>query len=439
VKEPDGVLLARRNLGKELAAYRRAAGYTQAALAGLTGFSRSTVANVEVGRQHVPRSFCERADSGLRTGGELARSWDDLYAVIEHERKAAARTASRARRSHASHLHSREQLAAHGLPAHAAAGRMPAGASQPKGSRDLARLRSMRLHLKAIDNTHGGQAALAMTEWYLHHEVRPLLGTSSTGAPSRSLLDVVAQFELDAGWMAYDTDDQKRATAHLTTALRLSRAADDRLFGARVLAAMSHQAIHLGQRRQAIEFAQAARAATKLIATPRTTAMLAAMEACGHAAAGDNRHCLQALDNAATALTYTSDTEEPDWLDFDEGAYWGHAARAHRDLGHAANAEEYAAKSVGLCHPAHIRTRAQRTTIQATAWLALGDADAAAAAAEQVVREAWTLHSGRVLGEVAQLADSIAPFRTAAAREFENQAHEFLAARAPTLSRRIGN
>ena len=53
---------ARAALGAELAAYRRAAGCTQAQLARLTEYSRSTIANVETGRQHVPCSFCERAD-----------------------------------------------------------------------------------------------------------------------------------------------------------------------------------------------------------------------------------------------------------------------------------------------------------------------------------------------------------------------------------------
>ena len=66
---------------------------------------------------------------------------------------------------------------------------------------------------------------------------------------------------------------------------------------------MSHQAIDLGQLRQAIDFAQAARTATRQIATPRTVAMLAAMEACAHAAAGDSRQSRQALDDAGNALT----------------------------------------------------------------------------------------------------------------------------------------
>jgi transcriptional regulator with XRE-family HTH domain len=65
----------------ELAAYRRAAGCTQAQLAQRTGYSRSTIANVETGRQHVPRGFWEHADTALRTGGTLAAAHDELEAA----------------------------------------------------------------------------------------------------------------------------------------------------------------------------------------------------------------------------------------------------------------------------------------------------------------------------------------------------------------------
>lgn len=72
---------ARAESGAELAAYRRAARCSQARLAQLTGYSRSTIANVKTGRQHVPRNFWERADAALRTGGTLATGHDELEAA----------------------------------------------------------------------------------------------------------------------------------------------------------------------------------------------------------------------------------------------------------------------------------------------------------------------------------------------------------------------
>jgi tetratricopeptide (TPR) repeat protein len=288
----------------------------------------------------------------------------------------------------------------------------------------------MRQHLKAIDNAHGGGTALPMAEWYLRSEILPLLNGHHGDPANRSLVEIVAQFQHDAGWAAYDADQQQLAAGYFTSALRLAHRARNRLLGGRVLAAMSHQAIYLGHHRQAIDFAQAARAATAQVATPRTVAMLTAMQACAHAAAGDARQCHQALGAAADAVTWiTSGEPEPEWLDFDEGGYWGHAARAYRDLGQPRKAEEYAQKSVGLCLAGHSRTRAQRIAILATAHLRMGEIDAAAAAGEQVVREAWNLHSGHVFGEISQLTTAIASFATPAASDFLDQSRDLLAAR----------
>ena len=57
MRESQTVENARRALGAQLAAYRRAAGYSQEAFAAHVDYSRSTIANVETGRQRVPRRF----------------------------------------------------------------------------------------------------------------------------------------------------------------------------------------------------------------------------------------------------------------------------------------------------------------------------------------------------------------------------------------------
>jgi tetratricopeptide (TPR) repeat protein len=296
---------------------------------------------------------------------------------------------------------------------------------------DLGRVRSMRAHLKTIDNAHGGGAALPMATTYLRAEVLPLLEGRGQDPATRSLIEAVAEYEHDAGWMAYDAGQQDIAERYFASALRRAQAVGNRLLRGRILAAMSHQAIHLGRLQQAIELAQASRHVTAHIATPRALAMEAAMEACAHAAAGDARQSHRALDDAADAVTLitASGQPDPDWLDFDEGGFWGHAARAYRDLGELRQAEEPAQKSVTLCLPGHSRTRAQRSTIRATVHLRTGELEAAVNAGDQVVREAWSLHSAHVFGEIAQLAAAIAPFKTPVASEFLDQARELLAAR----------
>jgi transcriptional regulator with XRE-family HTH domain len=97
VKESAATDQARRALGAELAAFRDAAGYNQAEFARLTSCSRSTIANVETGRQRVPRKFWESAEAALRTGGVLASGHDDIEAAPRSERHAMARRTNAAR------------------------------------------------------------------------------------------------------------------------------------------------------------------------------------------------------------------------------------------------------------------------------------------------------------------------------------------------------
>ncbi len=75
----------RENLGAKLAVLRVAAGYTQEAFAPLTFYGRSSIANIETGRQSAPRAFWERCDEVLKTGGLLTEVHDRLA-----EQRAAA-------------------------------------------------------------------------------------------------------------------------------------------------------------------------------------------------------------------------------------------------------------------------------------------------------------------------------------------------------------
>jgi len=293
---------------------------------------------------------------------------------------------------------------------------------------DVARLRAARSQLKALDNTMGGAAAYPMAQTYLLHEVSPLLDSSYSIEVGIDLLAAVAELKLDLGWMAYDAGHQPSARRHMLASLRLSHLAHGRsLFGGRVLTALSHQALHLGRPRDALDLARAARAGTAGLATPSATAMFAAMEACALAATGDRRQCEAMLAAAETALSRRSDGVDPGWLDFDEGGLWGHAARAYRDLGQSRQAKAFAQDAVSACLPDHTRTRAQRTAILASALARLGELDEAADAGQRVVADAWRLHSCHVQHEVSELLGLLSVADGASA--FIEQARDLLAAR----------
>jgi transcriptional regulator with XRE-family HTH domain len=92
----DAIAAARRALGLQLAALRQAAGYSQQDFAPLAGYGRGTLANVETGRQNVPRAFWERCAQALGAG-ELVAGYDQIEAMVIADRQEMARRAQAAR------------------------------------------------------------------------------------------------------------------------------------------------------------------------------------------------------------------------------------------------------------------------------------------------------------------------------------------------------
>jgi hypothetical protein len=91
VAEPDVVSAMRRELGHQLAARRRAAGYLQRELGTLLGYSRTAVANAETGSRGIGPQLWQRADQVLRTGELFARGYARIQAQLAAESRASTR------------------------------------------------------------------------------------------------------------------------------------------------------------------------------------------------------------------------------------------------------------------------------------------------------------------------------------------------------------
>ncbi len=297
------------------------------------------------------------------------------------------------------------------------------------GRSDIEAVRAMQASLKAIDDGYGGGVALPMAVEYLRGEVAPLLRGRYTDTVGQVLFSATAEFTLGVGWMAYDAGKHGLAQRYMAQALRMSHAAKDRAFGGRILAAMSHQALHLGDVRHGTDFACAARAGTGDAVTPTTVAMLAAMEACAYAARGDAAPCLRALSDAERAFARSNPGADPAWVDFDEGGLAGHLARCFRDLDRPREAEQFAVRSIQLCRPAHLRTRVQRYAILASAHAQQGDLESACAVGRQALEEVPRLRSTRTLDDVARLVELVGANRSQATQDFTRQAREVLKSR----------
>jgi transcriptional regulator with XRE-family HTH domain len=297
------------------------------------------------------------------------------------------------------------------------------------GHSDVDAVRAMQQSMKAIDDRHGGGVALPMAVEYLRGEVAPLLQARYSDTVGRALFSATSEFTLGVGWMAYDAGKHGLAQRYMAQALRMSHAASDRAFGGRILAAMSHQALHLGDVRHGTDFACAARAGTQGAITPTIVTMLAAMEACAHAARGDASLCVKALSDAERAFARSTPGEDPPWVEFDPGALAGHLARCFRDLDRPREAEPFALQSIQLCHPTHLRTRAQRYAILASAHAQQGDLEQACAVGRQALAEVGSLRSKRTLDDVARLVQLVGTSGSQVARDFTEEAAEVLRSR----------
>ncbi len=87
----EHVKAAWRALGRQLYTRRQARGLSQEQLAELIHYSRSSIANVETGRQKVSRRFWKSCDEALATGETFALCYDEIQAAAwqQLERTAA--------------------------------------------------------------------------------------------------------------------------------------------------------------------------------------------------------------------------------------------------------------------------------------------------------------------------------------------------------------
>ena len=178
----------------------------------------------------------------------------------------------------------------------------------------------MHQSVRQLDATHGGGAVLHMTLAYLHHDVAPLLPGRYSADTGKALFAATSQLVMTLAWMAYDAAHHDLARRAMIQALRLSHPAGDRAFGGRVLAAMSHQALHLGAVSEAIDLARAAAEGTRGQASLGAQTMFAATEARSHAVCGDQRECQRLISLAELTFDRVQAGAEPSWVGFiDEG------------------------------------------------------------------------------------------------------------------------
>ncbi|MFF4563979.1 sporulation protein [Streptomyces sp. NPDC001435] len=269
-------------------------------------------------------------------------------------------------------------------------------ACQRVGLRDVRAIRDAAGTFMALDFKYGGGHGHKALRHYFRHEVLPLLNASYSEKVGTALYGAAAEVSQLLAWTAYDAGNHRLAHRYLTSTLRLSQVIDDRMFGARILGNLSHQANYLGNHAQAIQLARAAVEGAKGRATPRAMANYSAMEARALSNAGDRVAAGRAMNEAERHFERADTAEDPAWLNyFDAAELMGELCHCFRDLKMRREALEQAQRAVASTDPKYARTLGFCRMVLAQSQLLNGELEAAVTTASLAVDGGDSLQSTR--------------------------------------------
>jgi hypothetical protein len=294
------------------------------------------------------------------------------------------------------------------------------------GLGDVERFRDTVDMFRELDNRFGGGHARDALIAYLQGDAVRLLRGRYPDIVGRTLLSAVAEATQLAAWMTYDSAPQSpQAQRYYIQALGLAQAAGDRLLGAGILDAMSHQATYTGRFREAANLAQAARTGTTGVATASLTAHFYTMEARALARLGEAKSCELALSAAVTEYERRRPEADPAWFQyFDEAELSAEFGHCLRDLSRARDAAEHAGRSVGATSDGRFaRSDFFATMVLADSYLAAGEAEQACETALVAITAGEKIRSGRCVNYLREFREHLAVADgTAAVADFSQQA-----------------
>ncbi|TQK51575.1 hypothetical protein FBY35_1980 [Streptomyces sp. SLBN-118] len=253
------------------------------------------------------------------------------------------------------------------------------------------------------------------------HEVTDLLQEPQPEGTAQRLFTCAAELAELAGWMSYDVGLQPTAQKYFVLALHAAKEAADKPLGSYILSSMSRQMIHLGRPDDALELIHLAQYGSRDCATPRTQAMLYAMEARAYANMGQPSKCKRAVRMAEDTFADAGmDGEpEPDWIRFfSEAELNAENAHSYRDLAYVAGrSPTYASLAEPIMQRAvelfgqdqeHQRSYALNLIGMATVHLLKREPEQSTALAGEALKVAKRVRSERVNTRLRKTVDSAA-------------------------------
>ncbi|MER5887360.1 hypothetical protein ABT160_26400 [Streptomyces sp. NPDC001941] len=253
------------------------------------------------------------------------------------------------------------------------------------------------------------------------HEVTDLLQEPQPSATAQRLFTCAAELAQLAGWMSYDVGLQPTAQKYFVLALHAAKEAGDKSLGSFILSSMSRQMIHLGRPDDALELVHLAQYGSRDCATPRTQAMLYAVEARAYANMGQPSKCKRAVRMAEDTFSDAVEGREPepDWIRFfNEAELSGENAHSFRDLAYVAGrSPTYASMAEPIMERAvelfgqddeHQRSYALNLIGMATVHLLKREPEQSTALAERALAVAKRVRSERVNTRLRKTVDTAA-------------------------------
>ncbi len=333
-----------RALGRQLSACRKAAGLNQERLAALADYSRSTIANVETGRQRVGADFWARCDAVLGTADALRRGFGEVQLAEQAEREQAviqARYDSLA--VAASHPGSYSEAARQTEDASTDDAQFALEIGSARDPLVVEWLAEILTGHARTAGMFGGRDLLPLMMRHVRF-LRAGIG-SARGQDAGRLSAVGARYAEFAGWLYQDLGHCGDSMFWTDRALAWARQAEDRGFESYVL--MRQSDLAEGQR-PAKAVLDLARAAGRVpVLGPRSRALVRQQLASGHALSADAVGFERMIEQARADVDAASVSGDAPW-----GLY---------------------------CTPAYLAMQ------EATGWVRLGQADRAVTVFEREI------------------------------------------------------
>jgi hypothetical protein len=279
------------------------------------------------------------------------------------------------------------------------------------GPADIDALRTTIGVLDRLDHRFGGGHARKLLIQYLASDVRSMLASQYSTDVGLTLFSAAAEGAALAAWMSYDAGLHGLAQRYFMYSLRLTQAADDRLLGCGILAAMSQQANFLGAHSDATDLARAAiHAGAAADATPTVMALCYAKEARSLAARHDEQGSAAALRHAESYFSRRRVEDDRDWIAyFDEAELAAEFAHCFRDLEQPRLVHEYTTHALAAANERYVRSVLFIRLLLATSYAQAREPEQACATAQEAIRVSGHLKSSRQLQYIAEFRRWLRP------------------------------